>query len=171
MIDKDWNIFESRAKNQLTAGIEKKSSESFIELLHEPSFEPSTFLQLVWKNDSNTRWYLATWDRQLNWDKFFNPIEKLKYVGSEIQPLISTRTGTLVPETLTPIVEVIQNLSIKPRLDKLKVMTLDGSNYDLCFGVDDLHCKYSWHTMPEEWISLRKVVDMLLNLQNELDSH
>ena len=139
----------------------------FIEFLHEPSFEPTTYFQLVW-TDKYIKWLISTWDNQSDWEKFHDPIQNLKYIGKDIKATITSKTGVTERPLVQDVLDFVRNLSIKPRVDRLKFITLDGSYYSLNVGVDDIHTTYRWHTTPEEWSDLKKLTEMLLDLQTAL---
>ena len=66
------------------------------------------------------------------------------------------------------ILEFIKSLSIRPRLEKLGGIILDGNSYTLTISVESVEAKYKWHYLPEEWTDLQKLADMLEELNSQL---
>ena len=58
----------------------------------------------------------------------------------------------------------MRSLSIPPRIDKPGSIILDGCNYTLTIGVDELQTTYKWHLLPNEWAALQQLANMLEDL-------
>jgi hypothetical protein len=164
----EWKDLCYTAKQQLQATRLPTShpGRSFITLLHEPSFDNHSFLQITWKNNSLT-WHLSIWDQIADGAKF-TPINNLAYIGREIVPTIIQTSGTRDMQSIQAITSAIANLSIPPRIIPLNQFTMDGSYYTLTIAVDDTSTTFNWHTSPEEWQGLVDMADQLLRLQEEL---
>jgi hypothetical protein len=91
-----------------------------------------------------------------------------KVVLHQPDPTIKIISGITTPEFLTDIVSYIRHLTITPRVDRLKMFTLDGSYHTLSLGTDDLRTTYRWHNLPDEWKNLEVLIDMLLETKKIL---
>ena len=168
IIDDRWTQLKDIARQQLRFVDRPIFPESFIEYECEPSFYPIFNLQLIW-TDKNVKWRSAKLDVYADWGKFYESDGRTKVVLHQPDPTIKIKSGIATPDLLTDIVTYIRQLTITPRVDRLKMFTLDGSYQTLSLGTDDLRATYRWHTLPEEWKDLEKLVDMLLNTHKILE--
>ncbi len=120
---KTWHDFMTTAQGLLLKGQAIDSYRSNIQIAIEPSFDNSYFLQLVIYDDK-IQWYRTTWLRHVDTPKFSDPIGSLKYVGQTIKPTIKYEQGITLKENLRNIVESVQELSIKPRLERWAALFL-----------------------------------------------
>jgi len=163
-----WFEFIGFAQTLLLKGQEIDTTKPNIQIAVEPSFDNSFFLQLVINND-HVNWYRTTWLRLVDAPKFSNPIESLKYIGRTITPTIDKQSGTTKAEKLKEIIDFAQRLSIKPTLEQWGGVVLDGTYYTLTLGVESILTTFKWHHLPECWMDLKKLADMLEYLDKELE--
>ena len=166
--DDRWTQFKKTARQQLSFVDKPTFLESFVEYECEPSFQPIFNLQIIW-TDKSAKWRCAQWNVSVDRSKFFELDGKTKVVLSQPEPTINVNSGIARPDLLTDVIVHIRQLKISPRIDRLKMFTLDGSINTLSLGIDDLRTTYSWHTLPDEWEGLKKLVDMLHDTQKLLE--
>jgi len=167
--DDRWTQLKETARKRLCPVDKPTFIESFIEYECEPSFEPIFNLQIIW-TDKGVRWRRAEWDNHADWNKFYESDGKTKVILSEHQPTLTIMNGVAPFDVLTEIISHVQTLKISPRIDRLKMFTLDGSLDKISIGVDDLRTTYIWHTLPDEWKELRQLADMVIELYKKLQS-
>ena len=163
-----WTQLKKIARQQLYVVDKPTFLESFIEYECEPSFQPIFNLQIIW-TDKSAKWRYAEWNVDADRSKFYELDGKTKVVLSQPDPTIKVKSGIARPELLTHIIIHIRQLKISPRIDRLTMFTLDGNTSTVSLGTDDLRTTYSWHTLPDEWKDLEKLVDMLLDVQKLLE--
>jgi hypothetical protein len=161
-----WYELISKAQNLLLKGQEIDTYESNIQFAIEPSFENSVFLQLV-ITDNKVQWFRTTWLRLYDSQKF-TPIENLKYIGQNIEPTIEYENGIIKKEEVENIVNFIQTISIKPKLEKWGGIILDGIYYTITIGVENTQTTYKWHYQPDDWEDLQILASMLQKLNESL---
>lgn len=162
-----WNNVSQKAQEYVRKGQIQNSYLPRIELLVEPTFDNPIFLQLEIKGEQ-VHWYHTTWLKTLDSIKLLNPVESLKYVGKEIAPTMVYAKGEIGLEVIAPILARIRGLVVPPKIDKVGAIVLDGVYYTLTIGVESMQTTYKWHYLPDEWLALGKVADMLVALYKEL---
>ena len=163
-----WTQLKDTARQQLRFVDNPTFPESFIEYECEPLFYPIFNLQLIW-TDKSVKWRSAEWDVQVDRAKFYETDGGTKVFLFQPEPTVTIKSGIVTPDLLTDIVTHIWQLTITPRVDRLKMFTLDGSYHTLSLGTDDLRTTYKWHTLPDEWKDLEKLVAMLLDTRKLLE--
>jgi len=164
MNNEPWNKFSLAAMELVRKGQQINTRRSYIQALFEPSFDNPVLVQLNWK-DKNVNWFRTTWLKTTEtYD--FSVTGSLKYFHHTPQPAIKYENGEADISRIEKLILLIKGLSIAPRIDTLKFFALDGSNYTLTIGVDDVKTIYKWHTCPEEWQDLQTIADMLYNLDS-----
>ncbi|MES2774710.1 MAG: hypothetical protein V4722_11025 [Bacteroidota bacterium] len=162
-----WFEFMNLAQSLLLKGQVIDNYKPNIQIAVEPSFDNSIFLQIVINNEE-VQWYRTTWMRFVDLPKFSNPIEGLKYIGQVITPTIIKESGTTNIKKLKGIIEFAKGLSIKPNFEKWGGIIIDGTCYTLVIGVESTQTTYKWHYLPDSWIELEKMADMLEELNRDL---
>jgi hypothetical protein len=114
------------------------------------------------------KWRYAEWDVHVDRSKFYELDGGTKVVLSQPDATIKVSSGIARPEILTNVITQIRQLKISPRIDRMTMFTLDGTFNTLSLGIDDLRTTYIWHTLPEEWMGLEILVDLLLDTHKSL---
>jgi hypothetical protein len=162
-----WFSFIDEANTLLLQDQSVNNYKPHIKILFEPAFDNHIFFQLELDSEK-TKWFRSTWVKSSDISKFENPIEKLKYIGKDIQPTIKFESGEVDFDKTKAITDHVRTISINPRIDGLKRMTLDGGQYTLTLGVEQIQTTYKWHTLPDNWKDLQKTANMLLDLSESL---
>ncbi|MGC4102133.1 hypothetical protein [Ferruginibacter sp.] len=160
-----WMILKNTAAEQLSLIDKLSLNESFIEYYCEPSFEPFFKLQITW-TDKIVKWYYTEWDIVADRSKFYELDGMTKVVLIQPQPTIKITSGAITPGMFADIIAHIRQMKISPKIDPLHMFTLDGSFNTLSLGIGDVKTIYSWHTLPNEWNDIEKLVDMILAIKN-----
>ena len=161
-----WYELISKAQNLLLKGQGIDTFEPNIQIVIEPSFENSIFLQLV-ITDNKVQWFRTTWVRLSDSHKF-SPIENLKYIGHKIEPTIEYENGLIKREEVDDILHFIKTISIKPKIEKWGGIVLDGIYYTIIIGVGNTQTTYKCHYQSDDWDDLQKLVAMLQKLNESL---
>jgi hypothetical protein len=164
---KNWFDFIALANTLTKQGQKIDEYKSSIQILFEPSFNNHFFLQLQLDKD-NLKWFRTTWQMLVDSPKFTDPIQQLKYIGQTIKPTISYESGETDLKLIEHILEFVKTISIKPQLDKLGGIVLDGCTYTLTIAVDKTETKYKWHYLPNDWTDLQELANMLDELNQKL---
>ena len=162
-----WFDFMELANSILIKGQKINKYDSNVQLIIEPSFDNHVLLQLTW-DSKGVQWYRTTWMKMTDTVKINDPIESLKYIGKEIQPTIGYENGTIELERIQDIINQIKMISIKPQIDKWGGIILDGCYYTLIIGVESTQVTFKWHHLPADWGDLRKLTDIMIELNKEL---
>lgn len=162
-----WFEFMDLAHKILLKGQSIDNYKQHIQLLFEPSFSNSFHLQLE-INEKEIKWFRTSWLRLEDAPKFYNPIEKLKQIGKEIKPTILYENGTTKLNYMIPVLDFVEKISIKPRIEKYGGIILDGINFIITIGVENIQSTYKWHYLPEEWQELEILANMLIELNEKL---
>ena len=162
-----WFDFIEIATEALMQGQEIDSLKPNIQIAIEPSFNNHVFLQLQIDNE-NVLWYRTTWLKLIDLPKFNDPIESLKYIGKKITPSLRHESGKMGIENVKHVIEFAKTLSIKPRIEKLEVIILDGCQFTLTIGTNTTRTTYKWHHAPDEWKDLVKLSNMLEEINDKL---
>ena len=129
MINSNWPDFAYKAHAILRQSEPVNTFQPYVHLLCEPSLgNPFTF-QLSW-GDSSVRWFSNEW-LKIDDGLKFDPIENLKFIGIDLQPTIRRKEGELSTVECAGIIDIVQNLSVKPCISYLNRMMIDGSSYTL----------------------------------------
>jgi hypothetical protein len=162
MNNEPWNRFSSAAMTLVRQGQHINTRDPYIQVLVEPSFDDPVLVQLSWK-DKNVKWFRTTWLKTAEpYD--FGVIGSLKYLDHTPTPTIKYTGGEADISRIEKLIGLIRDLSIPPQIDKLRFITLDGSDYTLTIGVAEVKATYKWHTCPEQWQDLQTIADMLYDL-------
>jgi hypothetical protein len=162
-----WFEFMNFAQTLLLKGQAIDTAKPNIQIAVEPSFDNSIFLQLV-INNQDVQWYRTTWLRLVDAAKFSNPIESLKHIGQTITPTIKKESGITGTSKVKEIIDFAKRLSIKPNLEQWGGIILDGTYYTLTIGVESTLTTFRWHHLPDNWLELEKLADMLEELNKKL---
>ncbi len=162
-----WFEFMNLAQAVLLQGQAIDNHKPSIQIAIEPSFASSYFLQLVMHEDK-VYWYRTTWQMLIDAPKFSDPIESLQYIGQPMKPTILYENGIIEKESMHAIVECIQTISVKSRMDKQRVIILDGINYTLKISVANTEITYKWNLLPDDWAELHILTNLLEKLNLEL---
>jgi hypothetical protein len=100
----EWLAFMHQAQKKLLQGQQIDTHKPNIQIAIEPSFDKSTFLQLV-LNDYKALWYRTRWDRLADAPKFSNAIEDLNYIDTIIEPIISYENGIIEIERTVELIK------------------------------------------------------------------
>ncbi|MBN8854093.1 MAG: hypothetical protein BGO55_06855 [Sphingobacteriales bacterium 50-39] len=162
MSNEPYIRFISTAMDLVRKGQHINTRDSYIQALFEPSFNDPLLVQLNW-NGKDVKWFRTTWLKTAEtYD--FSVVGSLKYLHDTPKPTIKYENGEADISRIESLMQLIRNISIPPRIDKPGFFALDGSNYTLTIGVDDIKTIYKWHTCPEEWQELQTITDMLYDL-------
>lgn len=164
---KAWFDFTDLANAMTEQGQKIDNYKPSIQIYFQPSFDNHVFLQLQ-LDDDNLKWYRTTWQKLVDAKYFNDPIQKLKFIGQTLKPTIKYESGETELKIAGQILEFIKSLSIRPRLEKLGGIILDGNYYTLTISVESVEAKYKWHYLPNEWTDLQRLADMLEELNNQL---
>lgn len=164
---KVWFDFMDLANATAEQGQKIDKYKPSIQIYFQPSFNNHILLQLQLYKEL-LKWYRTTWQKSVDAPKFNDPIQKLKFIGQIIKPTIKYESGDIELKVVGHILEFIKTISIRPRLERWGGIILDGNFYTLTISVESVEAKYKWHYLPDEWIDLQKLADMLEELNNQL---
>jgi hypothetical protein len=158
----EWLDLSTKARLALRNGQPIDTRQSHVQVIFEPSFDDHLSLQLNWEG-LHVKWYRTTWSKNVDAAKF-EPIENLKYIGQRIGPTLKYEKGEIEISMVAAIIEEIRNTAVKPHIDRIGQITLDGCYHTLLFGVEDFQTVYKWHSASKDWQDLQKIADNLYDL-------
>ena len=165
--NKAWFDLMDLANSEAKKGQKFDRDSPTIQIYFEPSFDNHIFLQLQLDKDT-LKWYRTTWKKLIDAPKFSDPILSLKFIGQAIKPTIEYESGETELAIVKHILDFIKTISIKPQLEKWERIILDGNHYTLIISVESLESKYKWHHLPDEWLDLQKLANMLEEFNTKL---
>lgn len=132
----------------------------FIKIAFNKSLESNVVLQLqIHKN--KVIWHRITWMEPLSEEALFALIEK------EMDVSICHEYGEVKTVTINPILDLVNNMEVKPSLIPQEDFILDGTSYSLTIGVRERQITCKWDFFPDENHDLQKLADMLEELNEK----
>jgi len=104
----------------------------------------------------------TTWRRHEDYGKCESPVERLKHIGTTLEPTIETETIELSSDLVDSFLDRFRSITLPAFVD-LKSIGCDGTSYEFCFGRYFLSARYHWwETPPDEWKPLSEAVSEIL---------